>query len=217
MGDDNSINMISSFMDHPDSKDLFGKLDYLLKDGVHIQNRDTQAVFFRFIQDNEESLKDYYLKFFGVILDSSGQESEKYFFLDFFPQSRGSISNDHRYFMPNEYVIVGFLIYKLIFIDGNLELNSVNQLKRMLRQEYEELKPGIYRVLAKVRKEKINQMDEEKVNKIIDNALSEFNKISWITLQEDHFDTLPAFHRIHKVYSDYINNVEELFKLEVKP
>lgn len=214
MGDDNSINNSDSFLNHPDAKELFGKLDYLLKDGVHIQNRAEQAAFFRFIQQTEPSLKEYYLNFFGVVLDTSGQDSEKYFFLDFLPQSRGSISANHRYFMPNEYVIVGFLIYKLIFIDKNLELNSVAQLKKMLRQEYEELKPGIYRVLAKVRKEKINQMDNERVNKIIDDALSEFNKISWITLDDDYFDTLPAFHRINKVYSDYINNVEELLKTE---
>lgn len=217
MGNDNNIIKPGDFLEDPEAPELFGKLDYLLKDGVHIQNRPDQAIFFQFIQRNERKLDAYYQSFFGVKLDFSGESSEKYYYLDFFAQSRGSISVNHRDFMKNEFVVVGFLLYKLIFIDKNLELNSVNQFKKMLRLEYEELKPGIYRVLAKIQKKKPNQMDDDKVSTIIDNALAEFNKIGWITLQEDYFDTLPAFQRIHKVYGDYINNVEELFKIEVKP
>src|SRR5437016_3268566 len=116
------------FLAKPEAGSLFGKLDYLLKDGVHFQNTEDQFDYFNFIQENEKSLALYYQKFFGVNLEKGGEDTERYFYLDFNSQNRGSIDQDHRYFMKSEFVIIGFLIYKIIFIDKNFELNSIKKL-----------------------------------------------------------------------------------------
>ena len=90
----------------------------------------------------------------------------------------------------------------------NIELNSVKKLQKIIRQDYEDLKPGIYRTLAKVQRDRPNPMDDEKVDKIIIDALQEFNKIAWITLVDDHFEVLSSFQRINRIYMDYINNLD---------
>ena len=84
----------------------------------------------------------------------------------------------------------------------------------MIRQDYEELKPGIYRTLAKSRSDKSNKMNDDRVDEVILKALNEFKKIGWVTLDGDVIDILPAFDRLPKIYSDIINNLDEWFNQE---
>jgi chromosome condensin MukBEF MukE localization factor len=210
MGNDNrsTQELALDFFRDPEAKHVFAKLDYALRDGMHLQRYSGQDEMFAFLEKHTDSLEEFYQCYYDVQLASGGESTEKYYFLDFPPQSRGNILLEHRYFLPNEYVIVGFLIYKIVFLDGYLELNSISTLQKIVRQDYEDLKPGIYRVLAKARREKSTQMDDEKVDKLIVDALEEFHKIGWVKLDGTAFDTLPAFHRLTKLYGDYINNLD---------
>lgn len=201
-----------NFFSDPQASQLFAKLDYALKEGMHIQNVTAQSDWFRFIEQYKDSLKDYYQEFYEIFLKHGGESSEKYYYMDFSVQSRGNIDSEHRYFMPNEYIIVGFMLYKIVFIDSYLELHSVKQLQRLIRLEYEDLKPGLYRTLAKAKRINPTRMNDDNLDKVVSDALKEFNKIGWIKLDNDYFDTWPAFQRIHKIYGDYINGLEEWLK-----
>ncbi|MEM6642143.1 MAG: hypothetical protein AAF616_04110 [Bacteroidota bacterium] len=201
-----------AFFKHSEARELFAKVDYALKDGVHIQNSSQQARLFRFIEENEESLKDFYEEFYGVYLEHSGESINKYFFIEFGNNTRGNIPQEHRYFLLNEYVIVAFMVYKIIYIDGYIDLSSISKLQKIIRQDYEDLKPGLFRTLAKAKREKTTKINDENIDKIVLDALKEFAKIGWITIDEDVFDPLPAFDRIAKIYSEYINNVEDWLK-----
>ncbi|MDR6784597.1 hypothetical protein ABIE26_003243 [Pedobacter africanus] len=196
------------FLMHEDAPKLFSKIDYALKNGMHIQDHRYQAQLFGFINESFQSLKLYYEEYFGIVLDQGGETVEKYFFIDFMAQSRGGIPEDNRYFLPNEFVIVGFLLYKIIYIDGYIELNTVRRFQQMVRLDYEELKPGIYRTLAKARRDKNTRMDDERVDKIIADAMDEFHKIGWVVFEGEIFDVMPSFQRLVKVYGDYINDIE---------
>lgn len=200
------------FFADPEAPQIFAHLDYALKEGVHIQNVVTQSDWFRFLVKYEVSLKDYYQEFYQVFLDHGGESSEKYYFLSFGAGSRGNISAEHRHFMQNEYVIVAFMLYKIVFIDGYVELHSVKQLQRLIRLEYEDLKPGLYRTLAKAKRTNPTRMNDDSLDKIVHDALREFSKIGWVALDNDYFDTQHSFQRIHKIYGDYINGLEEWLK-----
>ncbi len=96
-------------------------------------------------------------------------------------------------------MIIGFLLYKVVYIDGYLELNSlVNILQRIIRQDNEDLKPGIYRALAKAKKVNTTSMDDEKVDELVRKTLKEFSRIGWADLDGDDFDLLPLF------FSDFL-------------
>ncbi|GAB4012049.1 hypothetical protein GCM10028808_27220 [Spirosoma migulaei] len=197
------------FLVHPDALSVFGKLDYQLKDGVHFQNRPHQRISYEFIEDNYNSLSNYYDDYFKVRLDSGGEGPDRYFYLDFLEANfRGRINADHRHFLASEYVVVGFLLYKVHFIDLQIDLDSVARFQKTIREDYEELKPLIYEKLAHVTRKKPGEIDDEKVNNVISAAIKEFAKIGWIDLQDDYFDILPAFQRLTKVYGNAINEID---------
>ena len=195
-----------SFLSDPDAKQAFAPIDYSIKNGVHIQRWSKQELLFRFIEKHYVKIKAYYLDFFGVSLEYAGEAMGKYYYPDFPPDSRGEIPVENRHFISNESVIVGFLLYKIIFIDGYVELDSIPTLQRMIRQDYEDLKPGIYRALARARKLNSTEIDDQKVDAAVERALREFAKIGWIDLDDQRFEPLPSFQRLPKLYGDYINN-----------
>lgn len=214
MGNEHKLSAIGplAFLENPDAAELFAKIDYQLKDGFHFQDRGNQRPYFFFIEQNEASLSAYYDKFFGVILSHGGQGMDRYYYLDFNGTDRGGIDGDHRYFMKAEYVIVGFLIYKIIYIDRYFDLNSIKKLQATIKTDYEELTKDIYRLLAKLRKTNPTTFGGGKLDDVIEDALREFKKLGWVVMEEDFFDVMPSFQRLNKVYSDYINNVEQMIK-----
>jgi hypothetical protein len=200
---------VSSFLYSDNSAELFASIDYLLKDGVHFQKEGKQINQYNFISQNEESLKMYYNTFFKVDLVKGGEDNASYYYLDFINNDRGNISEKHRHMLKSEYVIIGFLIYKIIFIDREIDLDSVQKLKEKIRLEYEDYKPGIYALIAKSKNTNPSNYNDDTIDKTVQSSLEEFRKIGWITLEKDEFHTLPAFDRLLKVYEEYILNIEE--------
>lgn len=196
------------FLDKQEAGLLFGKLDYMLKDGVHFQNTEDQFDYFNFIQENEKSINLYYQRFFGVNLEKGGEDTERYYYLDFNSQNRGSIDQDHRYFLKSEFVIIGFLIHKIIFIDGNIELTSIKKLQETIKRDYEDMKPAIYRLLAKSRKEVVSPDSDKKIDDLVEDALKEFRKIGWVKIDKDFFDVMASFQRLNNIYGDVIADID---------
>lgn len=213
MGNENNQALTAAdFLDATDAKDLFGRLDFQFKDGFHFSNISGQYQYFRFIEENETSLRLYYQHYFNVTLEAGGEGKDKYFYLDFNGQTREPFDVNHRQFLKNEYVLIGFLLYKVVFIDKNMELSSVQKFQDTLRKDYEDLKPDLYRLLAKTKRENALQFSDDRFNDLVRNALEDFKKIGWLNLEDDEFDINPAFHRIHKIYGDYINDIENIIK-----
>lgn len=200
---------LSNFLYAENAKEIFAEIDYLLKDGMHFQKQGNQIGYFNFIDKNFDSLKLYYQVFFDVQLSEGGEPPNNYFFLDFYGNSRGNISPRHREILKSEYVIIGFIIYKIIYIDKEIDLDSVQKLQEKIRIEYEDYKPGIYRLIAKSRNITPGNLNDNAIDNTIQSALEEFRKIGWIELSKDEFGLLPAFDRLIKVYEEYILNIDE--------
>jgi len=200
---------ISDFLYAENAKELFAEIDYLLKDGMHFQKQGNQIRHFNFIDKNIDSLRLYYQDFFDVELSEGGEKPNNYFYLDFYGNSRGNISSRHREILKSEYVIIGFIIYKVIYIDKEIDLDSAQKLKEKIRIEYEDYKPGIYRLIAKSRNTTPGNLNDNTIDTTIQSALEEFRKIGWIELSKDEFSLLPAFDRLIKVYEEYILNIDE--------
>lgn len=210
--ENNALIGYADFLHSADAVELFGELDFKLKDGFHFSKVEGQYDFFRFIEQNEESLMLFYQRFFEVPLRRGGEGEEKYYHLEFTGLTRGAIDADHRYFLKNEYVIIGLLLYKVIFIDKNIELSSIRKFQETIKRDYEELRPDLYRLLAKTRKETASQFSDEKMDEVIINAFRESEKIGWVKLDSDDFQLLPAFQRLNKVFGEYINNIDGIIK-----
>lgn len=209
MGNESVPKELAFFLS-PDAEEIFAELDYTLKNGVHIQR--TQEGLFDFVSENITSLSVFYEKYYKLNLSHFGEGRDKVFFLDFFKQTRNNregLQGQYE-FLDNQYVLVGFLLFKIQFIDKNLELSSVKELKKMIRQiDYSGLKSDILRTLALSNRIKSQEGDDHKIDIVVEKALNEFKQLGWINLNDDFFETLPAFHRIHYVYGDEINKYFE--------
>lgn len=199
---------MSDFLLDDEAKELFAETDYLLKDGMHFQNQGNQIRHFKYILRNFNSLRSYYRDFFEVLLTEGGESPDNYIYLDFHGNDRGKIMNKHRYILKSEYVIIGLLIYKIIYIDGEIMLDSVQKLKEKIRIDYEDYKPGIYRLIAKSKNLGPGNLNDGVLDSTVQATLQEFKKIGWISLEEDEFNTLPAFDRLVKVYEDHILDID---------
>nr|BFF36942.1 hypothetical protein BACT7_18040 [Tenacibaculum mesophilum] len=205
---DNQIT-ISDFLFDKNAKEIFANLDYLLKDGMHFQKQGKQLKYFKFIEDNLTSLRLYYRDFFNVELTEGGEKPRNYFYLDFYGNKRGNISPKHRYILNSEYVIIGFIIYKILFIDNEVDLDSVQKLKEKIRNDYIDYKDGIYRLIAKSRNTTPGNLNDDAIDSTVQSTLEEFKKIGWIELDKDEFNPLPAFDRLIKMYEEYILKIDE--------
>jgi hypothetical protein len=209
--DDTEIKDKYDFLNCEQGKELFATLDFTLKDGVHIQNYGKQKELFHYLQRYFTTLSQYYHDFWNLELEKGGNDSETYYYLKFYSDSRWKIPQTHRYSLAKDHLIVGFLLYKVYYIDRHIELNSLNKFQRLIRIDYPDLKSGIVKTLAKARKEKATQMNDDKIDNCIKNAFDEFNKIKWIEMDNDGtFDILPAFQRITREFAEYINSIEDI-------
>lgn len=211
--DETKIDNPYDFLDNSGGKELFAALDFALKDGVHIQARGKQKDLFSYLQCFYLTIRQYYQDFWGMELEEGGVDSEKYYYLRPCPDIKSKIPSSFRHFMPKESIIIGLLLYKVYYIDCNIELNSISKFQRIVRLEYPDLKPAIVKVLAKAKKEKATQLNDDKIDTCIRNAFEEFNKIKWITIEgDDTFEILPSFHRLTREFAKYINNIDEILK-----
>lgn len=209
MENENTEDLRVKFIKHPHTEELFASLDYMLKDGVHIQKEGKQVDFYNYLAANEDSLKAYYRFLFKVELTFGGIEPNGYYFLDFIGSTRGNIDASHRYHMKSEHVIIGFIIYKIFFIDKQIDVVSIKGLQKKIRIDYEDLKPGIYRLIAKSRNTNPGNLNDEAIDSTVESALKEFKKIGWVKLTDNEFDLLPAFDRLIAIHEDLINNMDE--------
>lgn len=192
------------------AESLFAKFDTALRDGVYIQLI-CDPSWWEFIRKYDTSLIAYYKKYWSLQLLNRGQGSESYFFLDFFADSgRGKLSGHYRQ-IDNSYLLVGFLLYRVKKLDRNIELRSIKEFKRLLREDYQELRPGINR-MARSNRQNSNPNDNESINALVDGAFQLFNRIKWIKTQEDQFDELPAFQRLIDAYLPFIQNLDQYLK-----
>lgn len=213
MEDGSTKNTIDSFLYNAETKQFFAKIDYKLKDGVHIQQYGRQLELYNYIVENEESLKLYYKELFDVSLSSGGEYPDKYYYLDFNdPNSRGNISKNHRHYLKNEHIIIGFIINEIINIHREVDLNSVSELKKKIRIDYDDIKPGLYRLIGKSKNINPGKLNDNAIDSTIKSALNEFNKIGWVKLNDDEFELLPAFDRLVTFYEKEIQSIDEILK-----
>lgn len=205
-----------SFLEDRKVNEVFSKIDYNLRSGIHIQREFPKPEeLFRFINRNFESLQAYYKDLFQLQLRSSGEQWTTYYYLDFDEENRSRIPGDYREYLKTEVIIIGMLFWKIFKIDANIELDTVNEFIRILFSDYEEEKRGLFTLLADAKGEPTTDFTEKKVIDEITKAFDEFGRLGWIaweTERKEKFKCMPSFERLRKIYQLQILGMEELIK-----
>lgn len=200
------------FLKSDEAKTVFGKVDFMLKSGTHVQFRHPeQESEFRFINSNFESLDHYYSDFFNVRLEKGGEETDTYYYLDFEGNKRGEIPAEQRKFLSEESLVIGIFACKVYEIDFNAEESSLTTFKKLMREEYEEYKDDFYRLLAQTKSNYTTGDDDNELEKSIRSAFRDFKKLGWVHFKnEEQFVIMPSLERLRKLYADEINGIEQL-------
>lgn len=212
-------NKTYTFLDEKKAKEVFSRVDYFLRSGVHIQREYPKPEeLFRFIDkdQNYQSLKTYYSDFFQLTLAKGGEQLSRYYYLDFEDETnRSKIPSDYRFkkHLETSYIIIGMLFFKLYRLDANIELDSVNDFIQLLFTEYTEEKNGLFRLIASANSERSTEYIDKDVIKEIRDAFDEFEKLGWIMWiddSKDKFKYLHSFERLRKKYHPQINTIDEI-------
>lgn len=210
MENDNTENVGYSFLESDHSQQVFSKLDYALKDGIHIQRQGSDPELYAYLKKYEDSLQKYYRNLFGVRLEKRGEDDQLYYYLDYHSVDQSSIPENHKRQVKNEYIIIGLIVYKIIYFAGNLELSSVSELKKKIALDYEEYENGLLRLIAKSSEKAKLQADDVEIDNMVDSALNQFVRLGWMERNGDYFEPLPSFQRLLYVYEDVIQNIDQI-------
>ncbi|MDQ3099903.1 MAG: hypothetical protein M3R08_00830 [Bacteroidota bacterium] len=210
MENDDSENVNYAFLASPHSQQVFSRLDYALKDGMHIQRQSSDPELYAYLEKYVSSLQPYYRNLFGVTLEKRGEDDQRYYYLDYKSAEQSGIPQNHKRQVKNEYIIIGLIVYKIIYFDSNLELDSVTELKRKITLDYEEYEGGLLRLIAKSSENAKLQADDMDIDSMVDSALNQFVRLGWMERNGDHFEPLASFQRLLYVYEDVIKNIDQI-------
>jgi hypothetical protein len=217
MANDNTEEIKYAFLFDRKAITHFAKIDYSLKSGIHIQREYPKpSELHRFIDQYYTSLKDYYKDFFRLNLYKDGSEFNQYYYLDLEEGGKSNISSDFRDYLKTEYIIIGLLFFKMYKIDGNIELDNINEFTSLLFTEYDEEKVALTRLITDTNSTKTSDHNDQKLEDIIRKAFLKFGDLGWLMWDNEssknRFKILPSFERLRQMYQPQIESIDELIK-----
>lgn len=207
-----------AFFSFPETKEYFAKVDYYLKNNVHIQKQTRPTGIFQYVRKAYPSLKDYYRDLFEFTLTCDGQGDFEYFFVDFEQDEngkyrRGNIPLLNRRYLKDAYLIIGFLMLNIYDLDGQVEeRHTLDGFLRIIREQYENYHVNLVRLLTKNDSEFVTDADYNTITAIVRSALEEFYTLGWIYFDSENgeFGLLPSSRRLFLLYEKEIRNIEEI-------
>ncbi|SIQ20353.1 condensin complex protein MksE [Maribacter ulvicola] len=206
-----------SFLHDKKAKNIFAKLDYTLRNGIHIQREYPKNVnLYRFLNDsdNYESLKDYYKDFFNLNLIKEGSDFNSYYYLSLNEDGKSNVPSDSRDYLRSEYIIIGMLFLKMFKLDGNIELESVSEFTALLYEEYEEQKNALRKLINDNSSDKSTDLGDKRFETVITKSFEKFGDLGWLMWdredEKNKFKVMPSFERLRIIYQPQIETIDDL-------
>ena len=209
-----------NFLNQTKSINFFAKLDYALRSGTHIQREYPSDInLFRFLNENFESLKEYYKDLFKLNLRKEGSEFNQYYYLELNEDGKSNVSSDHRDYLKSEFIIIGMLFIKIYKLGGNIELDCISDFTNILYEEYEEEKNALRKLINDNSSDKGTDTTDQRFEDIVKKSFNKFGELGWLMWENESeknkFKILPSFDRLIVAYQPQIETIDDLIK-EVK-
>tara|TARA_R110002051_G_scaffold110207_1_gene182824 strand:- start:10430 stop:11110 length:681 start_codon:yes stop_codon:yes gene_type:complete len=208
-----------SFLNNKKAKTTFAKLDYTLRNGIHIQREYPLNVnLYRFLNDSEnyESLRNYYKDFFNLNLIKEGSDFNNYYYLNLNEDGKSNVSTDNRDYLKSEYIIIGMLFLKMFKLDGNIELDSISEFTSLLYEEYDEQKNALRKLINDNSSDKSTDLSDQRFEAVITKSFEKFGDLGWLMwdreVEKNKFRIMPSFERLRIIYQPQIETIDDLIK-----
>lgn len=211
-----------SFLYNKRAKSIFAKIDYTLRNGIHIQREYPKNInLYRFLSDtdNYESIKNYYQDFYNLLLVKEGSDFNSYYYLNLNDDGTSNVPSDNRDYLKSEYIIIGMLFLKMYRLDGNIELDSVSEFTALLYEEYEEQKNALRKLINDNASDKSTDLGDQRFENVISKSFEKFGDLGWLMWdkkdEQSKFKVMPSFERLRIIYQPQIETIDDLIN-EVK-
>ncbi|MEC7785240.1 condensin complex protein MksE [Leeuwenhoekiella palythoae] len=210
------------FLYNKRAKSIFAKLDYTLRNGIHIQREYPKNVnLYRFLSDadNFESLKSYYEEFYNLVLVKEGSDFNSYYYLNLNDDGTSNVPSDNREYLKSEFIIIGMLFLKMYKLDGNIELDSISDFTSLLYEEYDDQKNALRKLINDNSSDKSTDLGDQRFENVISKSFEKFGDLGWLVWDKDSdknkFKVMPSFERLRIIYQPQIETIDDLIN-EVK-
>lgn len=203
-------NQTFDFLNSEAAQKYFADTDYALKSGRHIQRFGSDTKLWEFIDDYSDELKNYYEWLYSVILREEFNDTDKYYFIDFFEDGKGKLGRGRTRELDGKHVIFGILLLNL-YKEKYFEKKEFKW--EELERVFDESEQKTYWAKLFYGKNEPTPNDIEKRKDEVRRTLNFFHELGWINWEdrsEIAFEVLPSIDRIAKLYSSEINNIEKL-------
>lgn len=205
-------NSTFQFLEREVSEKYFADVDFLLRQGKHIQAYD--AKLFEYIDDYYEELAEYYIHLFKIYLrqELNTYTNEKYYYLDFHEDDKGKFSGRSKE-LDVWNLLFGLLLVSL-FYEKYFDVNQ-----RVTQEELHKIiEHGTHSDSWKMHifgdiKENYTPKEWVEADAKIQRTLKEFERLGWVVRndkKEINFDILPSIDRLVKLYKNQIENIESV-------
>lgn len=207
-----------SFLQDDLSKTHFADLNISLLRGAHVQRDD--FYLHQLLTTYEEPITKYYKVYYSLKLVKEKINSEPFFYLDFFEESKGKVSNPTRHRELTEFeVIIGISLLKMYY-DRYFE-NSKDIIWEDIRKEIMENENSSHykQIFFNSVREDYSDLEWLPVKRKILRTLSNFEVLGWIKRnkevgeEEIHFKIKESIHRFASLYREALENFEKFVEI----
>ncbi|MBS1634308.1 MAG: chromosome partition protein MukE [Bacteroidetes bacterium] len=207
-----------SFLMDELSKAHFADLNISLLRGAHVQSDD--HYLHHLLTQYEGPIAKYYEVFYSLRLAKERFNSETFFYLDFFEESKGKISHQSRHRELTEFeVIIGISLLKMYY-DRYFE-QSKDITWEDIRKEIKENENSSYykQIFFNSVREDYSDPEWKVVKTKIVRALGHFEVLGWIKRNKEvgdneiHFKIKESIHRFATLYKEALENFEKFVEI----
>ncbi|MCX2476921.1 chromosome partition protein MukE [Pedobacter sp. MC2016-05] len=205
MEDQNFKGLDYSFLMEKEVEKIFANLNITLLQGRHIDQSD--YTIFSVIQKFEQEWKLFYEKLYKINLVADVFDGSAYYYLDFFENGKGGLSDQSRYRELSEtQTIIGLILLDLYYTRyfEERKMISWSEIKdQIMESDHQE---AYKRILFGDIRGDYDEKEWSSAENKFRSAIVSFDKLGWVSkhsLQQDEllFEIHPAIHRLAKLYS----------------
>ena len=202
------------FLENSDAQEHFADLNIGLLRGRHIQN--DNYYLFQLLVDYTQELENYYKQIYGLKLVEDIKDESRYFYLDFFEEGKGKVSNSQRHKVLTEMqTILGIMLLNMYY-DRYFETPKEIRLNDIKKEVLDgENRTSYKRLLFNEVRENYTSTEWKRVITSIKTTLRDFEQLGWVERlpleegEEVHFLIKETIHRFQKLYQKEILGFEQ--------
>ncbi|WP_406823955.1 condensin complex protein MksE [Pedobacter sp. KACC 23697] len=217
MEDQSFKNIDYSFLLEEEVEKVFANLNITLLQGKHIDQ--SEYLIFSAIQKFEGEWKHFYERLYRINLITDNFDGRTYYYLDFFENGKGGLSDQSRYRELSEtQTIIGLMLLDMYYLRYFEERKMVSwaEIKNQIMESDQQ--EAYKRILFGDIRGDFDEKEWASAESKFKSAITSFDKLGWVSKHSSQHEELlfeihPAIHRLAKLYAAELEDFDTFSKI----